>query len=197
MLTHWSYVFLALTHWFNESHAAILAERQGFMSHTCSKTGPWYIWVRSRNCGCLVTWFCYQLIAKPGNKTATVPWPDPYYDANTLWYSITGTSSLVLFIFNCWCIFKTAKWSNSLRLLISIWFVDTKCKLLIIVLYLLKLSCMLITYMYMYFDNIYQESIVILFQYGLDGYILHLISHPYGQDNKIIISVCRENLGDN
>ena len=34
-------------------------------------------WVRSRNCGCLVTWFCYQLIAKPGNKTATVPWPDP------------------------------------------------------------------------------------------------------------------------
>ena len=30
-----------------------------------------YIWVRSRNCGCLVTWFCYQLIAKPGNKTAT------------------------------------------------------------------------------------------------------------------------------
>ena len=36
------------------------------------------IWVRSRNCGCLVTWFCYQLIAKPGNKTAAVPWPDPY-----------------------------------------------------------------------------------------------------------------------
>ena len=29
-------------------------------------------------CGCLVTWFCYQLIAKPGNKTATVTWPDPY-----------------------------------------------------------------------------------------------------------------------
>ena len=36
------------------------------------------IWVRSRNCGCLVTWFCYQLIAKPGNKTATFSWPDPY-----------------------------------------------------------------------------------------------------------------------
>ena len=29
--------------------------------------------------GCLVTWFCYQLIAKPGNKTATVSWPDPLY----------------------------------------------------------------------------------------------------------------------
>ena len=36
------------------------------------------IWVRSWNCGCLVTWFCYQLIAKPGNKTATVLWSDPY-----------------------------------------------------------------------------------------------------------------------
>ena len=41
-----------------------------------------YIWVRSRNCGCLVTWFCYQLIAKPGNKTATVSWPDPCCLAN-------------------------------------------------------------------------------------------------------------------
>ena len=37
-----------------------------------------HIWVRSRNCGCLVTWFCHQLIAKPGNKTAAVSWPDPY-----------------------------------------------------------------------------------------------------------------------
>ena len=36
------------------------------------------IWVRSRNCGCLVTWFCYQLIAKPGNKRATVSWPNQY-----------------------------------------------------------------------------------------------------------------------
>ena len=36
------------------------------------------IWVRSWNCGCLVTRFCYQLTAKPGNKTAAVPWPDPY-----------------------------------------------------------------------------------------------------------------------
>ena len=34
------------------------------------------IWVRSWNCGCLVTCFC--LIAKTGNKTATVSWPDPY-----------------------------------------------------------------------------------------------------------------------
>ena len=36
------------------------------------------IWVRSRRWGCLVTWFCYHLIAKPGNKTAAPSWPDPY-----------------------------------------------------------------------------------------------------------------------
>ena len=36
-----------------------------------------FIWVRSRRCGCLVTWFCYQMIAKPGNKTAAPSWPDP------------------------------------------------------------------------------------------------------------------------
>ena len=37
-----------------------------------------WIWVRSRRCGCLVTWFCYHLIAKPGSKTAAPSWPDPY-----------------------------------------------------------------------------------------------------------------------
>ena len=26
----------------------------------------------------VVTWFCYHLIAKPGNKTAAPSWPDPY-----------------------------------------------------------------------------------------------------------------------
>ena len=36
------------------------------------------IWVWSRRRGCLVTWFCYQLIAKPGNKTTVPLWPDPY-----------------------------------------------------------------------------------------------------------------------
>ena len=39
------------------------------------------MWVRSQNCGCLVTGFCYQLIAKLGNKTATVSWLDPYDNA--------------------------------------------------------------------------------------------------------------------
>ena len=38
----------------------------------------YHIRVRSQNCSCLVRWFCYQLIAKPGNKTASVPWPHLY-----------------------------------------------------------------------------------------------------------------------
>ena len=45
---------------------------------TCSgQVGNW-IWVRSWRCSCLVTWFCYQMIAKPGNKTAAPSWPDSY-----------------------------------------------------------------------------------------------------------------------
>ena len=35
------------------------------------------MWVGSWSCGCLVTWFCYQQIAKPGDKTASTAWPDP------------------------------------------------------------------------------------------------------------------------
>ena len=35
-------------------------------------------YIRSRRWGCLVTWFCYQMIAKPGNKTAAPSWPDSY-----------------------------------------------------------------------------------------------------------------------
>ena len=46
---------------------------------TKSATTPQTIWVRSRRCDCLVTWLCYHLIAKPGNKTATSLWPDPYH----------------------------------------------------------------------------------------------------------------------
>ena len=30
--------------------------------------GRWYIRVRPRRCGCLITWFCYHLIAKPGKR---------------------------------------------------------------------------------------------------------------------------------
>ena len=40
------------------------------------------IWARSRNCGCLVACFCYQVIAKTGNKTVAVSWPGPYIHEN-------------------------------------------------------------------------------------------------------------------
>ena len=36
------------------------------------------IWVWSRRWACLVTWFCYRLIAKPGNKTGAPLWHDLY-----------------------------------------------------------------------------------------------------------------------
>ena len=44
-----------------------------FYSLCCIK-----IWVRSWGFGCLVTWFCYQVITKPVNTTAVPSWPDPY-----------------------------------------------------------------------------------------------------------------------
>ena len=64
-------------------HYVFCPHRQSMGCFFC-KFQTWYIvfyssiWVRSWNCGCLVTWFCYQLIAKPGNETAVVSWPDPY-----------------------------------------------------------------------------------------------------------------------
>ena len=51
--------------------------------------GPFLIWVRSGRCGCLVTRFCYQLIAKPANKTAAPPWPESY----KFWYEINSVQS--------------------------------------------------------------------------------------------------------
>ena len=39
--------------------------------------GSMFNWIRSRRCGCLVTWFCYQLIAKPEEESRTfVTWPN-------------------------------------------------------------------------------------------------------------------------
>ena len=42
------------------------------------------IWVRSWRCSSPnASWFCCQLIAKPGNKTVPQPWPYPYLVSNT------------------------------------------------------------------------------------------------------------------
>ena len=72
LLMHWTYCRLVLSHRYD-----LYWKMLNFGSQTSEF---FYIWVRSRNCGCLVTWFCYQLIAKPGNKTAAVSWPDPYIE---------------------------------------------------------------------------------------------------------------------
>ena len=45
--------------------------------HSFQQSLLFCIWVGSRRCGCLVTWFCYQMIAKPGNKTVAPSWPGP------------------------------------------------------------------------------------------------------------------------
>ena len=47
------------------------------VSYASTPNNTLQIWVRLWRCSCLVDWFCYQMIAKPGNKTATPSWPDP------------------------------------------------------------------------------------------------------------------------
>ena len=46
------------------------------------------MWVELWWCGSLVTWFCYAVIVKPGNKTATPPWSDQchIYIASVQWW---------------------------------------------------------------------------------------------------------------
>ena len=72
------------------------------------------MWVRSWRCDCLVTWFCYHLIAKPGNKTVAPSWPDPYWLTNMDWKSdIVVHSKLstishykIIYIYICVCVNK-------------------------------------------------------------------------------------------
>ena len=47
------------------------------------------IWVTSWRWCCLVTWFCYHLIAKPGNETAAPSCPDSYKGCLCDCYTIT------------------------------------------------------------------------------------------------------------
>ena len=56
------------------------------------------IWVRAWSWGCLVTWFCYHLIAKPGNETASVSWPDPYILPQSVQWCVQYYSTLGLIL---------------------------------------------------------------------------------------------------
>ena len=69
-----------------------------------------YTWVRSRRCSCLVTWFCYQLIAKPGNKTAAPSWPDPHSPLPISYITVfflLDVEKYLLSIINWFCLILT------------------------------------------------------------------------------------------
>ena len=59
-----------------ESRGLVTSQCTG--SETVIGNGSMKMWVKSQRWGCLVTWFCYHLIAKPGNEAAATLWPDPY-----------------------------------------------------------------------------------------------------------------------
>ena len=46
----------------------------------CGFSTRMFIWVRSCRCASLVNWFCYQMTAKPGNRTDPPSWPDLYHE---------------------------------------------------------------------------------------------------------------------
>ena len=77
------YIFLLVIYC---QETALLCITTCLVFKQCFNTG-FGIWVRSWSCGCLVTWFCYQMIARPGNKTAAVLWPDPYILNQHVYYN--------------------------------------------------------------------------------------------------------------
>ena len=75
-----------------------------------------YICVRSRDC--LVTWFCYQMIAKPGNKTGAPSCPDPYMCTfYFLFYLLVATPKISMGYLFCWIHFRKSSWYNATSLL--------------------------------------------------------------------------------
>ena len=60
-----------------------------------------YIWLGSWRCGCLVTWFCYLLIEKPGNKTAAPLWPKLMWFAGHIILNLVGVSISLLLTRKC------------------------------------------------------------------------------------------------
>ena len=84
------------------------------------KSPTMIIWVGSRNCRCLVTWFCYQMIAKPGNKTGTVSWPDQCVHESISQYSHTALDRHILSsVFQYIKIILTCRWKPIQNVVIS------------------------------------------------------------------------------
>ena len=67
--------------WFNRNFylpkGAFNLFKQWLKTSTYSDIYTWICYVRPWRWNYLITWLCYQMIAKPDNKTAAPPWPDP------------------------------------------------------------------------------------------------------------------------
>ena len=104
--------------------SGVLVHWPAFLEPECLSMRPdVYGWWRR---GCLVTWFCYQLIAKPGKNTATPPLPNPcavnrtlemnVFDGRIPLWRIHNLSSINIFVFlsrmlwiprwQCWMLFN-------------------------------------------------------------------------------------------
>ena len=60
------------------------------------------IWVRSQRRACLVTWFCYHMRAKPGNKTVPPSWPDPYICVCVcMWVCVSVCEYIKIYMYVC------------------------------------------------------------------------------------------------
>ena len=84
-----------------------------------------YIWVSSWRFGCLVTWFCYHFIAKPGNKTATPSWLDPYMS-----FPVYSVFILKSWLLTCRIFLTIIRYSSTFSIISWIFIKQNKTKLI-------------------------------------------------------------------
>ena len=87
------------------------------------------IWVKSQRCSCLVTWFFYQMIAKPGDKKAAPSWPDPYQDDVMIYFTNCISQDLCTWSMLCWVlIYFVELFSKSFAApSLNMWLIMTSC----------------------------------------------------------------------
>ena len=86
------------------------------ITHQCMKgySHDYMGQVTSRRCGCLVTWFCYQMIAKPGNETAAL------HDLTHIWNSCLQADLFCLVLYG-WFTTLGSLLLTSINFLIPAW----------------------------------------------------------------------------
>ena len=111
-------------------HVHTICEKHG--QQKWGQTCNWhiYIWVRSRNCGCLVTWFCYQLIAKqvtrqPQFRDLTHIQFHPIFDSNISGVHCIKLQKMFYFLCGCW---QTCIWMFIVAMLLLV-FVGNKTQI--------------------------------------------------------------------